>query len=54
MAYIEFRNIEKFYGSNQVLKGIDLNIEKGQFVTLLGPSGCGKVRFCDAWPDLKR
>ena len=42
MAYIEFRNIEKFYGSNQVLKGIDLNIEKGQFVTLLGPSGCGK------------
>ena len=28
MAYIEFRNIEKFYGSNQVLKGIDLKIEK--------------------------
>lgn len=42
MAYIEFRNIEKFYGSNQVLKGIDFKIEKGQFVTLLGPSGCGK------------
>lgn len=42
MAYIEFRSIEKFYGSNQVLKGIDLKIEKGQFVTLLGPSGCGK------------
>lgn len=54
MAYIEFRNIEKFYGSNQVLKGIDLKIEKGQFVTLLGPSGCGKVRSCDALPDLKR
>lgn len=42
MAYIEFRKIEKFYGSNQVLKGISLNVEKGQFVTLLGPSGCGK------------
>lgn len=42
MAYIEFRNIEKFYGSNQVLKGVSLDIEKGQFVTLLGPSGCGK------------
>lgn len=42
MAYIEFKNIDKFYGSNQVLKGINLNIEKGQFVTLLGPSGCGK------------
>ncbi len=42
MAYIEFRNIDKFYGANHVLKGISLDIEKGQFVTLLGPSGCGK------------
>lgn len=42
MAYIEFRNIEKYYGTNHVLKGINLNVEKGQFVTLLGPSGCGK------------
>lgn len=42
MSYIEFRKIDKYYGDNQVLKGIDLNIEKGQFVTLLGPSGCGK------------
>ena len=42
MAYIEFQDINKFYGTNQVLKGISLNIEKGQFVTLLGPSGCGK------------
>ncbi|MDD3277311.1 MAG: ABC transporter ATP-binding protein [Lachnospiraceae bacterium] len=42
MAYIEFQNIDKFYGKNHVLKGINLNIEKGDFVTLLGPSGCGK------------
>ncbi|MEG1781077.1 MAG: ABC transporter ATP-binding protein [Clostridium sp.] len=42
MAYIEFRKIDKYYGSNQVLKGISLSVEKGQFVTLLGPSGCGK------------
>lgn len=42
MSYIEFRNINKYYGENQALKGINLNIEKGQFVTLLGPSGCGK------------
>lgn len=42
MAYIEFRKIEKYYGTNHVLKGINLSVEKGQFVTLLGPSGCGK------------
>lgn len=42
MAYIEFKNIDKFYGENQVLKNVNLTIEKGQFVTLLGPSGCGK------------
>ncbi len=33
MAYIEFKNINKFYGDNHVLKGINLKIEKGQFVT---------------------
>lgn len=42
MAYIEFKNIDKFYGENHVLKNIQLNIQKGDFVTLLGPSGCGK------------
>ena len=42
MAYIEFKDIDKFYGKNHVLKGINLEIEQGDFVTLLGPSGCGK------------
>lgn len=42
MSYIEFRQIDKYYGKNHVLKGIDLSIEQGQFVTLLGASGCGK------------
>lgn len=48
MAYIEFQNINKFYGDNQVLKNVNLSIEEGQFVTLLGPSGCGasvKIRL---------
>ena len=42
MAYIEFRNIHKYFGSSHVLKGINLGVEYGQMVTLLGPSGCGK------------
>ena len=42
MDYIEFKNIDKYYGDNHVLKGINLEIKKGDFVTLLGPSGCGK------------
>jgi putative spermidine/putrescine transport system ATP-binding protein len=42
MAYIEFTNVNKFFGENHVLKDINLNVEYGELVTLLGPSGCGK------------
>lgn len=44
MSYIEFKNITKSYEDNvQVLKNINMEIKKGEFVTLLGPSGCGKT-----------
>lgn len=43
MEYIEFRDVNKSYGDNHVLKGINLSIEKDSFVTLLGSSGCGKT-----------
>lgn len=42
MSYIQFKNIHKSFGNNEVLKDITLSIERGQLVTLLGPSGCGK------------
>ena len=42
MPYIEFQGIDKYFGRLKALDGIDLSIEKSQFVTLLGPSGCGK------------
>lgn len=35
--------VSKFYGDEEVLKSVDLELEKGKFYTLLGPSGCGKT-----------
>ncbi len=43
MSRIELQHINKYYGSNHVLKDINLTIEDGDFMTLLGPSGCGKT-----------
>lgn len=43
MTSITLTNINKHYGTNHVLKGINLAIEDGEFMTLLGPSGCGKT-----------
>ena len=40
---IEIKGITKSFGSLQVLKGIDLNIEKGEVVSIVGPSGAGKT-----------
>ncbi len=40
---IEIRNIKKSFGSLEVLKGIDLDIEKGKIVSIVGPSGAGKT-----------
>ena len=42
MAYIKFENINKSFGSLKVLKGIHLEVQEGELLTLLGPSGCGK------------
>ncbi|MBF0579741.1 ABC transporter ATP-binding protein [Erysipelotrichaceae bacterium RD49] len=40
---IQFRNIQKSFDDQIILKGIDLDIYENEFVTLLGPSGCGKT-----------
>ena len=39
---IELKNVRKSFGANQVLKGIDANISKGEVVCIIGPSGSGK------------
>ena len=42
MADIELRAVEKWFGPTQVVKGVDLAIEAGEFIIFVGPSGCGK------------
>lgn len=42
MASIELKAVEKWFGNIQVIKGVDLAIEEGEFVIFVGPSGCGK------------
>ncbi|MCX8012724.1 MAG: ATP-binding cassette domain-containing protein, partial [Rectinema sp.] len=43
MGAIRIVNLEKHFGDVKALSGINLDIEKGEFFTLLGPSGCGKT-----------
>ncbi|WP_394787586.1 ABC transporter ATP-binding protein [Rhodoferax sp.] len=45
---ISVRGLRVAYGANEVLKGIDLDIEPGSFVALLGASGCGKTTLLRA------
>ncbi|MBO7426757.1 MAG: amino acid ABC transporter ATP-binding protein [Clostridiales bacterium] len=42
MSVLEMKNIHKSFGSLEVLKGIDLTVEKGEVVAVIGPSGGGK------------
>ena len=42
MANLKLRNVAKSYDSTQVIESIDLDIDNGQFVVFVGPSGCGK------------
>jgi multiple sugar transport system ATP-binding protein len=42
MANLEIKALRKRFGSLEILKGIDITLEKGGFLVLVGPSGCGK------------
>ena len=42
MTTLSVRGLEKWYGSLHVLKGVDLDVDKGQVVCVIGPSGSGK------------
>ena len=42
MGALSIRNVRKSYGPVEILKGIDIEVENGEFLILVGPSGCGK------------
>lgn len=51
---IDIKGITKSFGSLQVLKGIDLHINKGEVVSIVGPSGAGKTTLLQIMGTLDR
>ena len=45
MPVISAKNIHKSFGKNKILKGVDMSLEKGEVVAVIGPSGSGKSTF---------
>src|SRR5271170_5840184 len=54
MAALTVRGIHKQFGSVDVLTGIDLTVENGEFAVLLGPSGCGKSTLLNVIAGLEQ
>ena len=42
MASLTLENVRKSYGATEIVRGVSLEVNDGELVTLVGPSGCGK------------
>ncbi len=54
MNMVEIADVHKSFGTNKILKGIDLVVKKGEVVCILGPSGSGKTTFLRCLNFLER
>ena len=57
MGGITLQAVEKWFGDTQVIKGVDLTINDGEFIVFVGPSGCGKstlLRMIGGLEDISR
>ena len=51
---LELRNVHKSFGDNEILKGVDLSVNKGDIIVILGPSGSGKTTLLRSINFLER
>lgn len=51
---LQVKNVRKAFGDNQVLRGVDIEVKKGDIVVILGPSGSGKTTFLRCLNFLER
>ena len=52
MALLEIKNLSKSFGDLQVLRDINIEVQKGEVIVIIGPSGSGKstmLRCCTCW-----
>jgi multiple sugar transport system ATP-binding protein len=54
MAFLEINGLRKRFGTVEILKGIDLTLDKGGFLVLVGPSGCGKSTLLNTIAGLEQ
>ena len=45
MSFLTVKNVWKRYGASVVLEQVNTSVQKGEFITIVGTSGCGKTTF---------
>ena len=49
---VEVKNLTKYFGDLHVLNDISFNVRKGEFICIVGPTGCGKTTFLNLLPRI--